>query len=211
MKRIILAVTSILISQILPLLGNPQLILHKQNVVIMIANAAIWLTQPPVSGSETVQNKSRDKFSVLLILCFSLGSIIIAVIDWAYLKLTLTSGYLSIIGLILIIFGILLRFWSIQVLGKFFTATVQIKEDHVLIIKGPYSIVRHPSYLGAWLTITGATVYFGSYIAFIVAVMGMGISYYIRINLEEKALIEMFGEQYKNYQRRVKGIIPFIW
>ncbi len=211
MKRIILAVSSILISQILPLLGNPQLILHKQNVVIMIANAAIWLTQPPVSGSETVQNKSRDKFSVLLILCFSLGSIIIAVIDWAYLKLTLTSGYLSIIGLILIIFGILLRFWSIQVLGKFFTATVQIKEDHVLIIKGPYSIVRHPSYLGAWLTITGATVYFGSYIAFIVAVMGMGISYYIRINLEEKALIEMFGEQYKNYQQRVKGIIPFIW
>ncbi|HVX27107.1 MAG TPA: isoprenylcysteine carboxylmethyltransferase family protein [Parafilimonas sp.] len=211
MKRIILAVSSILISQILPLLGNPQLILHKQNVVIMIANAAIWLTQPPVSGSETVQNKSRDKFSVLLILCFSLGSIIIAVIDWAYLNLTLTSGYLSIIGLILIIFGILLRFWSIQVLGKFFTATVQIKEDHVLIIKGPYSIVRHPSYLGAWLTITGATVYFGSYIAFIVAVMGMGISYYIRINLEEKALIEMFGEQYKNYQQRVKGIIPFIW
>lgn len=211
MKRIILAITSILISQIIPLLGNLHLILHKQNVVIMIANAAIWLTQPPVSGSETVQNKSRDKFSVLLILSFSLGSIIIAVIDWAYLKLTLTSGYLLIIGLILIIFGIVLRFWSIQVLGKFFTATVQIKEDHALIIKGPYSIVRHPSYLGAWLTITGATIYFGSYIAFIVALIGMGVSYYIRIELEEKALAEVFGQQYKNYQLRVKKIIPFIW
>ena len=211
MKRIILAVSSILISQILPLLGNPELIIHKRNIIIMVANAAIWLTQPPVSGAETMDNKSKDKFSVLLILFFSLGSIVVSVIDWAYLHQNLTSSYLLIIGLILIIFGIILRYWSIRILGKFFTPTIQIKEDHALIIKGPYSIVRHPSYLGAWTTIAGAAIFFGSYIGFIVALAGMGISYYIRIDLEEKALIEVFGQQYKNYQQRVKKIIPFIW
>jgi protein-S-isoprenylcysteine O-methyltransferase Ste14 len=211
MKRITLAFSSILISQILPLLGRQELIFHHTNIVIMIANAAIWLTQPPVSSAETMQNKNRDKFSVLLILFFSIGSIIVSVVDWAYLHQTFKSNYLLISGLILIIFGILLRFWSIRILGKFFTATIQIKEDHALIIKGPYSIVRHPSYLGAWLTITGATIYFGSIIGLIVAIVGMGISYYIRINLEEKALIEVFGEHYKNYQQKVKRIIPFIW
>ena len=149
MKRIILAVSSILISQILPLLGKPELIIHKRNIVIMIANAAIWLTQPPVSGAETMENKSKDKFSVLLILFFSLGTIIVSVVDWAYLHQNITSNYLLVIGLILILFGIILRSWSIQILGKFFTPTIQIKEDHALIIKGPYSIVRHPSYLGS--------------------------------------------------------------
>jgi protein-S-isoprenylcysteine O-methyltransferase Ste14 len=211
MRRIILAVSSILISQILPLLGKPELIIHKRNIVIMIANAAIWLTQPPVSGAETMENKSKDKFSVLLILFFSLGSIIVAVVDWAYLHQNITLNYLLVTGLILIIFGIILRSWSIQILGKFFTPTIQIKEDHALIIKGPYSIVRHPSYLGAWATIVGASVFFGSYIGFIVAVAGMGISYYIRIDLEEKALVEVFGQQYENYQKSVKKIIPFIW
>jgi protein-S-isoprenylcysteine O-methyltransferase Ste14 len=211
MKRVTLAISSIVISQVLPLLGKPELIFQKENIIIMIANAAIWLTQPPVSSSETIENKGRDKFSVLLILSFSLGSIIVSVIDWAYLHQNLTSGYLFIIGLILIIFGIILRSWSIQILGKFFTPTIQIKEDHALIIKGPYSIVRHPSYLGAWLTIAGATIFFGSYIGFIVEVGGMGFSYYVRTDLEEKALIEVFGQQYKDYQRRVKKIIPFIW
>ena len=211
MKRIILALISISISQVLPLLGKPGFIFDTKNVVIMLANAAIWLTQPPVSGAETMQNKSKDKFSVLLILFFSLGSIIVSVVDWAYLKQTLAFGILPVLALILIIIGILLRFWAIQVLGKFFTATIQIKEDHALIKNGPYSIVRHPSYLGAWATIAGATIYFESYIGFIVAIIGMGLSYYIRINLEEKALIEIFGDRYINYQQRVKRLIPFIW
>ena len=211
MKRIVLAVSSIIISQVLPLLGQPELIIHNKNIVIMLANAAIWLTQPPVSGTETVQHKSRDKFSVLLILFFSIGSIIVSVIDWAYLHQTVSSDYLLIIGLILILFGIILRSWSIRILGKFFTPTIQIKEDHTLIIRGPYSIVRHPSYLGAWATITGAAMFFGSYIGVIVALAGMGTSYYIRIDLEEKALIEVFGQQYRNYQQKVKKIIPFVW
>jgi protein-S-isoprenylcysteine O-methyltransferase Ste14 len=211
MKRVILAVSSIVISQILPLLGKPELIIHNKNIVIMLANAAIWLTQPPVSSTETVEHKGRDKFSVLLILFSSIGSIIVSVVDWAYLHQTFTSDYLLIIGLILIIFGIILRSWSIQILGKFFTPTIQIKEDHALIIKGPYSIVRHPSYLGAWTTVAGAAIFFGSYIGFIFALAGMGVSYYIRIDLEEKALIEVFGQQYKKYQQRVKKIIPFVW
>ena len=210
MKRISLALISIFISQILPLLGKPELILANKNVVIMIANAAIWLTQPPISGAETKQNKSRDKFSVLLILFFSIGSIIVAVINWAYFHI-IESSFFTLTGLLLIVLGIAFRVWAIQMLGKFFTATIQIKDDHKLIVAGPYSIVRHPSYLGAWATIAGTTIFFNSYIAFAFAFIGMGVSYYIRIKLEEKALVEVFGQQYLDYQKKVKRVIPFIW
>lgn len=211
MKRFILALSSIIISQIIPLLGKPELILANKNIIIMFANAAVWLTQPPVSGSETKQNKNRDKFSVLLILFFSLGSIIIAVVDWAYFSNNVQSNITIIAGVILILSGIAFRVWSIQTLGRYFTATVQIQQDHKLITRGPYTVVRHPSYLGAWATIVGTTVFFNSYIAFITALIGMGSSYYIRMKLEEKALTEMFGEQYIQYQKKVKQIIPFIW
>ncbi|MEO8711989.1 MAG: isoprenylcysteine carboxylmethyltransferase family protein [Parafilimonas sp.] len=211
MKRITLALSSIFISQILPLLGKPELIISDKNIIIMVANAAIWLTQPPISSAETKQNKNRDKFSVLLILFFSIGSIVISVIDWGYFHHNITWGYTVFIGLFFITVGIAFRAWAIQTLGKFFTATVQIKDDHKLIIKGPYSIVRHPSYLGAWLTIVGTTIFFNSYIALGFAIIGMGVSYYIRIKLEEKALIEIFGLQYLNYQKKAKRIIPFIW
>lgn len=210
MKRISLALISILISQILPLLGKPELIFANKNIIIMIANAAIWLTQPPVSSTEAKQNKNRDKFSVLLILFFSIGSIIIAVIDWAYFHTIENSAY-ALTGLIFIVLGVAFRAWAIQILGKFFTATIQIKDDHKLIVVGPYSIVRHPSYLGAWMTIAGTAIFLNSYIAFAFAFIGMGVSYYIRIKLEEKALVEVFGQQYLDYQKRVKRIMPFIW
>jgi protein-S-isoprenylcysteine O-methyltransferase Ste14 len=211
MKRLFLAICSILISQVLPLCFKPELIIDKKNIVLMIVNAAVWLTQPPVSGSETVKNKGTDKFSVLLILFFSLGSIALSVCDWAYIGNTITSKYISLVGVCLMILGIIIRTWAIQVLGKYFTATVQIKDDHKLITKGPYTYVRHPSNAGAWITITGATVFFGSYIAFVVALLGMGFSYYIRIKLEEKILVQVFGQEYRNYQKRVRKIIPFIW
>ena len=211
MKRISLAVISICVSQILPLLGQPELIFSGRNIVIMIANAAIWLTQPPVSGSETKENKNRDKFSVLLILFFSIGSIILSVCEWAYFGHGPIPDYITYIGLLLLVTGIGFRVWAIQTLGKFFTATVQIKEDHALITKGPYSVVRHPSYLGAWATISGAAIFFNSYVGFLSALIGMGVSYYIRMKLEEKALTEIFGQQYLNYQKKVKRIIPYIW
>lgn len=210
MKRIILAIGSISVSQILPLLFHPELIIEKRNIIVMIAHAAIWLTQPAVSASETKRNKSRDKFSVLLILFFSIGSIAVSTIDWAYFHKSVSQVFL-IAGILFMTIGVIFRFWAINVLGELFTPTVQIKANHTLIVKGPYSIVRHPSYLGAWATITGATIFFNSPVGFVFSMIGMGVSYYFRIKVEEKALIEVFGQKYLNYQKNVKRIIPFLW
>ena len=66
MKRLFLAICSILISQVLPLCFKPELIIDKKNIVLMIVNAAVWLTQPPVSGSETVKIKAPINFQYYL-------------------------------------------------------------------------------------------------------------------------------------------------
>ena len=211
MKKLILAVGFILICQILPLLGNPDLILDLKNIVILVANGAIWFTQPPVSGAETIANKNKDKYSVLLIIFISMISIMVSVIDWGYFNNRYDNFGVSLLGITLLFLGITIRVWAIQTLGKHFTATVQIKENHQLITNGPYSIVRHPSYLGAWMAITGTALFLNSYIGVLVAFFGMMYAYYVRIAVEEKALTDSFGMLYKDYQRRVKKIIPLIW
>lgn len=211
MKKLTLAVGFILICQILPLLGNADLIFHLKNIVILVANGAIWFTQPPVSGAETIANRNKDKYSVLLIIFISMVSIMVSVIDWGYFNNRYDHFWVSVLGIILLFFGIAIRVWAIQTLGKHFTATVQIKENHQLITNGPYSIVRHPSYLGAWMAITGTALFLNSYIGVLVAFFGMMYAYYVRIAVEEKALTDSFGLLYKDYQRRVKKIIPLIW
>lgn len=48
-------------------------------------------------------------------------------------------------GLLLIIGGMTLRFIAIWSLGKFFTVDVNIQENHKLIKKGVYKVIRHPA------------------------------------------------------------------
>jgi protein-S-isoprenylcysteine O-methyltransferase Ste14 len=210
-KKLILAISFITLSQLLPLSGKPDLILEYKNITIMLAIFATWVTQPPISKKETLENKNRDKFSVLLIIIMSILSVAVSIIDWAYFSNAQDNLLLSVIGLFIITTGIIFRIWAIHALGKHFTPTVQIKEDHRLITSGPYSVVRHPSYLGAMWAMVGTSVFLISIIGIIISFGCMFYAYYIRIATEERALSELFGKEYGEYQKKVKKLIPFIW
>ena len=56
--------------------------------------------------------------------------------------------------------GIAVRLWAIRTLGRFFSSAVRLQDDHALIVTGPYAIVRHPSYLGAFLVFIGIALLF---------------------------------------------------
>jgi len=62
-------------------------------------------------------------------------------------------------GCIVMFIGSVLRIWSIRTLGRFFTYEVSIRPGHRLCTRGPYSIVRHPSYTGFILIILGQTIF----------------------------------------------------
>jgi hypothetical protein len=52
--------------------------------------------------------------------------------------------------------GIALRQWPIRALGLWFTPQVTLQADQVLLTRGPYRVLRHPAYAGAWLAVMGA-------------------------------------------------------
>ena len=196
----------------LPLLGNPYLILNPKIITIIAGSVCVWLTQPAFSVAETSEKKQSDKFSVILILLMSLISGVVPILDWAYFKTEKDNFNLATIaGIIMIITGILFRAWSVKTLGKYFTPTVQIKEEHILVNTGPYKIVRHPSYFAAFLSITGTAVLLESITGIVVSILAMSFAYYIRIGIEEQKLIEYFGNRYKEYMLQTKKIIPFVF
>ena len=212
MNKILLAAFSNILMIILPLLGNPILLLNPKIVFIIMGSIAMWLTQPPVSLKETREQKSSDRFSVVLILGMSVISVVVPVIDWAYLNAQHDQlDWITFLGFLMIIVGILFRSWSVRALGKYFTATVQIQDQHQLVVKGPYHIVRHPSYLGAFLAIIAGGVILHSLLGLIVAVIAMLIAYFVRIRIEERELSKQFGAAYLTYQKETKMFIPYVW
>jgi len=211
MRRIVSAIVNIILIIILPLLLKPELILNYKIIIIEIVVFILWLTQPEFSIQETKQQKESDRFTVILILVMSVISIVVPVIQWAYFENGDSNfGLLCWIGVFFIIAGVWVRVWSIMQLGAFFTSTVQIKDEHSLVESGPYALVRHPGYLGAFLCITSGPLILNSAFGYVIACISMGIAYYYRIKIEEERLLAYFGQTYENYRKKTKSIIPFI-
>lgn len=114
-----------------------------------------------------------------------------------------------LIGLVIALFGIALRWAAILTLGAYFTGAVIIQADHVLIQHGPYRWVRHPSYTGAFLLAIGMGLMIGNWISLFVIVLGLFFSLLRRIPVEEQALQEIPG--YADYMRRTRRMIPFLF
>lgn len=212
MRKLVLASVSNILMVILPLLGRPVLMVHYKILVIIAGSICMWLTQPAFTMKETSDKKSSDRFSVILILAMSLVSVVAPVLDWAYFSTQRDAfSMFTFLGILMIVIGIGFRAMAVRFLGKYFTPTVQIKEDHNLITTGPYQIVRHPSYTGAFLAIIAGGVVLESLIGFIISCTAMIVAYYVRIGIEEKELTLRFGDDYLAYKQRTKMIIPYVW
>jgi protein-S-isoprenylcysteine O-methyltransferase len=110
---------------------------------------------------------------------------------------------------ILCLCGLGICLWARAVLGRNWSGTVTLKEDHELIVRGPYRLVRHPIYTGL-LAMLIATAIEQGHIAGMIGLVLVFISLCIKLNNEEEVMRNQFPKQYADYQERVKRIIPFV-
>jgi len=111
----------------------------------------------------------------------------------------------------LIITGITIRLIAIFSLKSLFNANVSIHHDHKLKTDGIYKTLRHPSYTGSLLSFLGLGLTLGNLTSLIVIFVPVLCAFLYRINIEEKALMNNFGEEYQNYMKRTKKLIPFVY
>jgi protein-S-isoprenylcysteine O-methyltransferase Ste14 len=96
-------------------------------------------------------------------------------------------------------------------LKKRFTVNVAINREHVLETEGLFKYIRHPSYAGLMLILGGLALAMNSLISFIIVVIPVFVGLNYRIFIEEKLLVDEFGEEYTDFKAKRKKIIPFIW
>lgn len=114
-------------------------------------------------------------------------------------------------GIGLIWAGVALRVWAVVTLGRFFRTVVMLQDEHQLVMRGPYRILRNPAYTGTLATLVGLGVALGSWSSALAAAGGALLGYALRIPVEERALKSHFGEAYALWARRTWTLIPPIW
>ena len=79
-----------------------------------------------------------------------------------------------------------MRWWAIITLGRFFTVDVTIEKNHELVERGPFHLVRHPSYTGVLLAFVGLALSLRNWAALLVILVPIGVAFIHRMNVEEE-------------------------
>jgi len=115
----------------------------------------------------------------------------------------------GITGLALCLLGLVTACRARYLLGKNWSVSVQKKDDHELITRGVYKLVRHPIYTGLLLMFSGDALITGTWRG-VIAVAILFISFLLKLRKEEKWLTEIFGDKYLEYMTQTKKLIPWI-
>ena len=153
--------------------------------------------------------KEKDKGSSLLISMSIFVSIVIA-FSFVFSGIAMLPSWVFYPGIVLMVLGIVLRQWSIAVLGRFFSGTVGVQEGQKVVDTGPYRLVRHPGYTGGLLILAGLGLALQSWGAVLLLLLIIGPAYGYRIYVEERVLVSELGDEYVKYTKRTKRLIPYI-
>jgi protein-S-isoprenylcysteine O-methyltransferase len=162
--------------------------------------------------SET--SRLADRGSLLLIWIVITCSVYLAFslsVALPNLSLGALIGPARVLGALLFLGGLAIRWYAIMYLGRFFTVNVAIAADHELIDGGPYARVRHPSYSGALMAFVGLGLCLGNWLSIAVATLPIFLVFLWRMRIEEAALLQGLGSQYQDYMDRTKRLIPDVY
>ena len=105
--------------------------------------------------------------------------------------------------------GIAFAIWArVRIAGNW-SSDVTLKQDHELIVTGPYALVRHPIYTGILLAIFGTALAVGEWRG-LIAVVFAAAAFWRKLGIEETVMRRQFGAVYARYAERVPALIPFV-
>jgi protein-S-isoprenylcysteine O-methyltransferase Ste14 len=116
-----------------------------------------------------------------------------------------------LVGLLVLLVGLTIRWMAIITLGRFFTVNVAVHQDHRIVQTGLYRVVRHPSYLGLLIAFLGLGIAFANWLSLLVLVVPIFVALGARIAIEERVLHEALGAEYGAYCRRTARLIPGLY
>jgi protein-S-isoprenylcysteine O-methyltransferase Ste14 len=182
---------------------------HDLAIATALGWGAVELRQGRAHRDEAV---TADRGSIWAVRAsFGAGALLAALGAHAVPSATLSRATWAWIGLVVMWLGIALRLWCFHTLGRYFTFTVQTSHDQPVIDRGPYSVVRHPSYLAILVIVTGVGLLIGNVVSLCALVVSVLCGVVYRIRVEDRALLAALGAPYRDYAATHQRLVPHVW
>ena len=161
--------------------------------------------------AKSLERTASDKgSSTLIVVLFWIDIILPFLFNFLQVGQFRSSG-IRWLGLSIMLLSLVLRFWAMQVLGKYYTRTLRVTDSQTIVSQGPYRVIRHPGYLGTIFVWVGFALAIGNWVAAIILTILLFGVYGYRIHTEEAMLIDRFGNKYQEYRKQTWRLIPFVY
>ncbi len=103
-------------------------------------------------------------------------------------------------GWVVFVLGAAVRFWATLYVGG--------RKQRSVVADGPYSLCRHPLYVGSFLVALALGLFLESLV--VVGAVALAAAAYARVTIpaEERVLLAALGEPYARYQSSVPPLLP---
>lgn len=96
-------------------------------------------------------------------------------------------------------------------LGRNWSISLEVREQHALVKTGIYRLIRHPMYSSFFLLGLAQLLLLPNWLAGLAGVVGAGILFAFRVRREEQMMLESFGDDYRSYMSQTKRIVPWVF
>lgn len=185
-------------------------------VGFLVLARELFLLLTRLSSKKLTKVKVTDRFTLLNIWMTILGGMVLAS-PYPFMKGGMEQfsfEYNRIgIGLVfgVLLAGIMLRWWAIHSLGKFFTVNVAVHSEHKVINTGPYMLLRHPSYTGLLMEVLAVALAYQNVLSLVIIMAPATYVLIRRIRHEERVLKRALGNNYRTYLKQTYTLVPFVY
>ena len=178
-------------------------------LIYLVSEVLLTITRRSRSATGTKQDRSTLRVLWIVIMVSVTAGVFVAM-NWRTGALPYARAF-EVAGVALFAAGLIFRWWAIITLGRFFTVDVTIEKDHELVERGPFRVVRHPSYTGVLLAFVGFALTLRNWGAILIVLIPIFVAFVRRMNVEEVALSRALGDRYVDYMRRTKRLVPGVY
>lgn len=171
----------------------------------------------PFSESIEEDWSTNRLYSMIIVVLFLLNPVIIT-LSFYESKLIIANyipvwntPVVSLLGILILLIGGFITITGRYQLRQFGYGILDVKDDQFLITTGIFGYIRHPIYAGGVVGIIGFYLAFRSIFVLIIIWIIYFLIFRHRLLFEEKMMLDAFGDQYKEYMKRTKRLIPFVY
>jgi protein-S-isoprenylcysteine O-methyltransferase Ste14 len=177
-------------------------------IIEMAIRAPLRKTWKESAKSEQRISATEKVLLGLLALAMFIVPLIYSVTNWLDFANYRLPPWLGWFGAFLLVCALFVFARAHIDLKSNWSPTLEIFANHTLVTNGIYHYIRHPMYASQWLWVIAQILLLQNWLAGPIDLLVFIPFYFLRVQAEEKMMLDRFGDQYREYMQKTGGIVP---